>query len=66
MKVKILRDIFSNVGVLFASAKLLAAGTSDCVMNVGDTRLCHLHPTLITFDALAQAQASAKVLMPKS
>ena len=36
--------------MLFASARLLTAATSDGILDFGDTPLCHSHPTLITFD----------------
>jgi hypothetical protein len=53
MKTKILRNIFNifiSVGMLFASARLLTAATSDGILDFGDTPLCHSHPTFITFD----------------
>jgi hypothetical protein len=50
MKTKMLRNMFISVVVLFALTRLLAAGTSDGVLNFNDPPLCHSHPTFITFD----------------
>src|SRR5215470_1506441 len=49
-KTKILRNIFINLAVLFALARLLAADTSDGALNLGQTPLSPSHPTLIRFD----------------
>jgi hypothetical protein len=49
MKTKILRTIFLSVGTVVALARLLAAGTSDDVLNL-NMLLDHSHPTFITFD----------------
>ncbi len=50
MKTKILRNIFITVSVLFASAQLLAAGTSAGVSNLSKTPLIAPQPTFVTFD----------------
>ena len=48
---KIVRNIFISVSVLFALARLLAAGTSDRVLNFGKSPLGLTQPPIITFDA---------------
>src|SRR5215472_18586481 len=50
MKTKILRKILLNVGVFLALTWVLIAGPNDGILDVGDTPLCHSHPTFITFD----------------
>ena len=47
---RILRNALINVSVLFALAQLLAAGTSDGVLNFSKARLVPPHPTFIAFD----------------
>ena len=51
MKTKILRNIFISVGVLFVSARLLTAGTSDQVPNFNDMPLGSAPPVIMTFEA---------------
>ena len=63
MKTKILRNILLSVGVLFALARLLAAGTSDGALNVSDNALFHPQPTFITFDASVAELKEEKTLV---
>jgi len=49
-KQRILRNIFISVGVFFASAQLLPAGTNDGGLNVNNMPLLPPEPTFITFD----------------
>jgi len=49
MKLKTLRNMFISVGVLFNLARLLAAGTSDGILNFGDSASAGI--AIITFDA---------------
>src|SRR5262249_6702453 len=51
MKTKILRNIFFSVGVPFALARLLAAGTSGGAVNFGSLPLTGHSATYTTFDA---------------
>ena len=51
MKTKILRNIFISVGVLFALARLLSAGTNHGALNFGNMPLAGHSPTYTTFDA---------------
>ena len=50
MKTKILPNILISLSMVFALTRLLPAGTNDGVLDLGDTSLCHSHPTFITFD----------------
>ena len=60
MKTKILVNIFVNVSVLFLSARLLAAGSSDRILNFNDALLGSPPPAIITFDAPGAAQGPAR------
>jgi hypothetical protein len=50
MTTKILRNICIDAGVLFVSARLLTAGTSDGSLDSGNMPLCPVHPTYVTLD----------------
>src|SRR5262245_14178444 len=52
MKTKILRNIFPNSGVIFASARLLAAAiTSILLLGILAPNAFSVEPTITTFDA---------------
>ena len=63
MKTKILRNILLSVGVLFALARLLAAGTSDGALNFSDSALFRPQPAFITFDASVAELKEEKTLV---
>src|SRR5215469_3803772 len=49
-KIKILRNIFISVGVLFALVRFLPAGTNDGALNFGNMPLGGHLPTYTSFD----------------
>ena len=50
MSARSLRNIFISVGLFFALARLLAAGTNDAVLNFNEMPRGRSQPTFITFD----------------
>ena len=64
MKTKILRNIFLSVSVLFALARLQAAGMNDGVLNFSKTPSARPQPTFITFDPPSSTFTDPSAITP--